>query len=57
VGEWAKKVYGIGEGPAKRVSLSLREATVEAIRARMGKRQFSAFITDGRTGVASQASA
>ncbi|MFI8926213.1 hypothetical protein ACIG3E_00830 [Streptomyces sp. NPDC053474] len=36
--------YGIGEGPATRVSLSLPEGTAEAIRARVGKREFSAFI-------------
>ncbi|WP_431042935.1 hypothetical protein ACQUSR_14230 [Streptomyces sp. P1-3] len=38
--------HGIGEGPATRVSLSLPEGTAEAIRARVGKREFSAFITD-----------
>ena len=38
--------YGIGEGPAARVSLSLPEGTAEAIRQRVGKREFSAFITD-----------
>jgi hypothetical protein len=37
--------YGIGEGPATRVSLSLPEGTSEAIRRRVGKREFSAFIT------------
>ncbi|MCC3770878.1 hypothetical protein [Streptomyces sp. UNOC14_S4] len=37
--------YSIGEGPATRVSLSLPEGTAEAIRARVGKREFSAFIT------------
>jgi hypothetical protein len=37
--------YGIGEGPAIRVSLSLPEGTAEAIRRRVGKREFSAFIT------------
>ncbi|KPI02330.1 hypothetical protein OK074_5331 [Actinobacteria bacterium OK074] len=36
--------YGIGEGPATRVSLSLPEGTAEAIRQRVGKREFSAFI-------------
>ncbi|MGW3680103.1 hypothetical protein [Streptomyces prasinus] len=36
--------YSIGEGPATRVSLSLPEGTAEAIRARVGKREFSAFI-------------
>lgn len=37
--------YGVGEGPATRVSLSLPEGTAEAIRQRAGKREFSAFIT------------
>lgn len=37
--------YSIGEGPAIRVSLSLPEGTAEAIRKRVGKREFSAFIT------------
>ncbi|MEU4162242.1 hypothetical protein [Actinoplanes sp. NPDC026670] len=36
--------YSIGEGPATRVSLSLPEGTADAIRARVGKREFSAFI-------------
>ncbi|WP_326555474.1 hypothetical protein [Micromonospora sp. NBC_01813] len=36
--------FNIGEGPATGVSLSLPEGTAEAIRARVGKRQFSAFI-------------
>lgn len=39
-------IYGIGEGPATRVSLSLPEGTAEAIRARVGKREFSAFIAE-----------
>ncbi|MGX9887006.1 hypothetical protein [Streptomyces sp. NPDC002276] len=38
--------YGVGEGPATRVSLSLPEGTAEAIRQRVGKREFSAFITE-----------
>lgn len=38
--------YGIGEGPATRVSLSLLEGTAEAIRVRVGKRGFSAFIAE-----------
>ena len=38
--------YNIGEGPATRVSLSLPEGTAEAIRARVGKREFSAFVAD-----------
>ncbi|MGW1072692.1 hypothetical protein [Streptomyces sp. NPDC002537] len=37
--------YGIGEGPATRVSLSLPEGTAEAIRRRVGEREFSSFIT------------
>jgi Arc/MetJ-type ribon-helix-helix transcriptional regulator len=37
--------YSIGEGPATRVSLSLPEGTAEAIRRRVGKREFSSFIT------------
>lgn len=37
--------YGIGEGPATRVSLSLPEGTAEAIRQRVGRGEFSAFIT------------
>jgi hypothetical protein len=36
--------YSIGEGPAARVSLSLPEGTAAAIRERVGKREFSAFI-------------
>lgn len=38
--------YGLGEGPATRVSLSLPEGTAEAIRVRVGKREFSAFIAE-----------
>ncbi|WP_017595269.1 hypothetical protein [Nocardiopsis potens] len=38
--------YGIGEGPATRVSLSLPEGTAEAIRERIGKREFSAFVAE-----------
>lgn len=40
----SEAAYSIGEGPATRVSLSLPEGTAEAIRARVGKREFSAFI-------------
>ncbi|MEU5031065.1 hypothetical protein [Streptomyces milbemycinicus] len=40
----SEQMYSIGEGPATRVSLSLPEGTAEAIRARVGKREFSAFI-------------
>jgi hypothetical protein len=39
-------MYGIGQGPATRVNLSLPEGTAEAIRARVGKRGFSAFIAE-----------
>ena len=38
--------FSIGEGPATRVSLSLPEGTADAIRARVGKREFSAYIAD-----------
>ncbi|WP_415954331.1 hypothetical protein [Streptomyces sp. KLOTTS4A1] len=38
--------YSIGEGSAARVGLSLPEGTAEAIRARVGKREFSAFIAE-----------
>ncbi|MDH6539560.1 hypothetical protein ACFXJO_11135 [Streptomyces lavendulae] len=41
----SETTYGIGGGPAARVSLSLPEGTAEAIRARVGKREFSAFVT------------
>lgn len=41
----SETTYGIGEGPAARVSLSLPEGTAEAIRSRVGKREFSAFVT------------
>lgn len=40
-----ENAYSIGEGPATRVSLSLPEGTAEAIRQRVGRREFSAFIT------------
>ncbi|GIE79520.1 hypothetical protein Aph02nite_54700 [Actinoplanes philippinensis] len=42
----SETVYRIGEGPATRVSLSLPEGTADAIRARVGKREFSAFIAE-----------
>lgn len=44
IGRMVEGEYGIGEGPATRVSLSLPEGTAEAIRARVGKREFSAFV-------------
>ncbi|ANW17601.1 hypothetical protein [Streptomyces clavuligerus] len=40
----SEMAYSIGEGPATRVSLSLPGGTAEAIQARVGKREFSAFI-------------
>ncbi|MEV7213649.1 hypothetical protein AB0O31_11230 [Kitasatospora cineracea] len=40
-----ESAYNIGDGPATRVSLSLPEGTAAAIRERVGKREFSAFIT------------
>ncbi|MEU4232727.1 hypothetical protein AB0F17_51255 [Nonomuraea sp. NPDC026600] len=40
----AETSYSIGEGPSTRVSLSLPEGTAEAIRRRVGKREFSSFI-------------
>lgn len=40
------ETYSVGEGPATRVSLSLPEGTAEAIRQQVGKREFSAFITE-----------
>lgn len=40
----SEQEYGIGEGPATRISLSLSEGTAEAIRRRVGKREFSAFV-------------
>ncbi|GAA4618919.1 hypothetical protein GCM10023195_85340 [Actinoallomurus liliacearum] len=42
----SEQAYSVGEGPATRVSLSLPEGTAEAIRQRVGKREFSAFITE-----------
>lgn len=44
IGAMSETIYSIGEGPATRVSLSLPEGTAEAIRTRVGKREFSAFI-------------
>ncbi|MEU1430217.1 hypothetical protein ABZ412_24370 [Nocardia sp. NPDC005746] len=41
----AQPAYDIGEGPATRMSLSLPEGTAEAIRRRVGTREFSAFVT------------
>ncbi|MFJ1752819.1 hypothetical protein [Kitasatospora sp. NPDC088134] len=36
--------HGIGDGPIVKVGLSLPEGTAAAVRARVGKRGFSAFI-------------
>ncbi|MEV6772137.1 hypothetical protein AB0N05_26265 [Nocardia sp. NPDC051030] len=41
----SEPAFEIGEGPATRVSLSLPEGTAAAIRRRVGKREFSSFIT------------
>ncbi|MFI1419697.1 hypothetical protein ACH4VX_17215 [Streptomyces sp. NPDC020731] len=38
--------YSVGEGPATRVGLSLPEGTAKVMRRRVGKRGFSAFITE-----------
>lgn len=46
LGPMSEIPYSVGEGPATRVSLSLPEGTAEAIRRRVGKREFSAFITE-----------
>ncbi len=40
----AEQEYGIGEGPATRVSLSLPLGTLQAIRSQVGDRQFSAYV-------------
>ena len=36
--------YGIGEGPTANVSVSLRAGNIEAVRSRVGKRGFSAYV-------------
>ncbi|MFC9858476.1 MULTISPECIES: hypothetical protein [unclassified Streptomyces] len=36
--------YAPGEGPTKSVSVSVHEGTIEAVRARVGKRGFSAYV-------------
>jgi hypothetical protein len=38
--------YPIGEGPATRVSVSLPEGTARAIRDRVGRREFSAYVVE-----------
>ncbi|MFD3918768.1 hypothetical protein [Streptomyces sp. NPDC058595] len=35
--------YGVGEGPAANVSVSLHSGTIAAVRARVGMRGFSAY--------------
>src|SRR6201992_3567068 len=42
----SEAVSRVGERPATRVSLSLPEGTAERSRARVGKREFSAFIAE-----------
>jgi hypothetical protein len=44
--ETTHNVPAPGEGPAVSVSASLHEGTVEAVRARAGKRGFSAYVED-----------
>lgn len=44
--ETTHSVPAPGEGPAVSVSASLHEGTVEAVRARAGKRGFSAYVED-----------
>ena len=36
--------YGIGEGPTTNVSVSLHAGNIAAVRARVGKRGFSAYV-------------
>jgi hypothetical protein len=36
--------YGIGEGPTANVSVSLHVGNIEAVRSRVGKRGFSAYV-------------
>ncbi|MFB8347778.1 hypothetical protein [Streptomyces niveus] len=36
--------YGVGEGPTANVSVSLHSGTIAAVRARVGKRGFSAYV-------------
>ncbi|MFI8814961.1 MULTISPECIES: hypothetical protein [unclassified Streptomyces] len=36
--------YAPGEGPTKSVSVSVHEGTIEAVRARVGKRGFSGYV-------------
>jgi len=36
--------YGVGEGPTSNVSVSLHAGNIAAVRARVGKRGFSAYV-------------
>lgn len=36
--------YGVGEGPTANVSVSLHSGNIAAVRARVGKRGFSAYV-------------
>lgn len=36
--------YGLGEGPAAKVSVSLRAGNIRAVRARVGARGFSTYV-------------
>lgn len=36
--------YGVGEGPTANVSVSLHVGNIEAVRGRVGKRGFSAYV-------------
>ncbi|MEU2668540.1 hypothetical protein ABZ622_06635 [Streptomyces sp. NPDC007164] len=36
--------YGLGEGPTANVSVSLHSGNIAAVRARVGKRGFSAYV-------------
>ncbi|NYI05932.1 hypothetical protein [Allostreptomyces psammosilenae] len=42
--EDAPTTYGLGEGPTMNVSVSLNTGNIEAVRARVGKRGFSAYV-------------
>ncbi|RMI29960.1 hypothetical protein [Nocardia stercoris] len=36
--------FGLGDGPAVKVSVSMRAGTVRRLRERLGKREFSAYV-------------
>jgi hypothetical protein len=40
----AESEYGLGEGPAAKVSVSLRAGNIRAVRERAGARGFSAYV-------------